>query len=386
MNISGRASATMPGSRGGRSLMGPAEQSGRTVAKPFWQTLRQGRVPARLVLTMTSQLATMLGAGCDLCAALEALARQQTHPPLKAIQAELFESVQAGEAFSQALAKHPKVFGRLYVTLVRAGETAGLMRGMLATLQLMLRNQMRVASSVRGALMYPCILLLVATGAVTVMTTFVLPRFAAIFRTSNAVLPLPTVVMLAVSEFMGQHWMALLAGLVALIGLAIWGLSRPVVKPYTHAWVLKIPLLGKTLQISYVVRSIQMLGTLVKSGLPLADVLVLAGEMMPNMYYRQFFEQVREHIGEGKPLSPDFEKTTLFPPMVGQMISVGEQTGTLGAVCIEVTSYLEEELQERIKMLTTAIEPIIIVGLGGVVGFIAMSVILPMFRIGSAMH
>jgi len=234
--------------------------------------------------------------------------------------------------------------------------------------------------------MYPCILLLVATGAVTVMTTFVLPRFAAIFRTSNAVLPLPTVVMLAVSEFMGQHWMALLAGLVALIGLAIWGLSRPVVKPYTHAWVLKIPLLGKTLQISYVVRSIQMLGTLVKSGLPLADVLVLAGEMMPNMYYRQFFEQVREHIGEGKPLSPDFEKTTLFPPMVGQMISVGEQTGTLGAVCIEVTSYLEEELQERIKMLTTAIEPIIIVGLGGVVGFIAMSVILPMFRIGSAMH
>jgi len=149
---------------------------------------------------------------------------------------------------------------------------------------------------------------------------------------------------------------------------------------------LKVPLLGQTLMLAYVCRSIQTLGMLVKSGLPLAESLVLTRDMMPNIYYWKFFDDVRSHIGEGKSLSADFEATSLFPPMVTQMMSVGEQTGTLSQVCLEIASFHEEELQERIKILTTALEPMIIVLLGGFVGFIAVSIILPMFKLSASVH
>jgi type IV pilus assembly protein PilC len=128
------------------------------------------------------------------------------------------------------------------------------------------------------------------------------------------------------------------------------------------------------------------MGMLIKAGLPLADALVLTRDMMPNIHYWRFFDQMRQHIAEGKQLSGDFDSTTLFPPMVTQMVSVGEQTGTLSTVCLEIASFHEEELQERIKVLTTALEPLIIVGLGGFVGFIAVSIILPMFKLSASVH
>jgi type IV pilus assembly protein PilC len=166
----------------------------------------------------------------------------------------------------------------------------------------------------------------------------------------------------------------------------IWILHHPAVRDIVHKYCLKIPLLGKTMMLAYVCRSIQTIGMLIKAGLPLAEALVLTRDMMPNVYYWRFYDQLRKHIGEGKTLTADFETTTLFPPMVTQMISVGEQTGTMSQVCLEIASFHEEELNERIKVLTTALEPMIIVLLGGFVGFIAVSVILPMFKLSSTVH
>jgi type IV pilus assembly protein PilC len=365
---------------------GPAHANGFAWAKGLQRKLTGEAVPQKLILIMTGQLAVMLTSGCDLCAGLEALAKQQAHPSLKKVLTDLHERVKQGQSFSQALGRHPHVFSDLYVTMVRAGESSGLLRHMLSALQLMIRNQMRVASSIRGALMYPVILLCVALTAVAVMTTFVLPRFANVFKASGVPLPPTTKIVIGASEFVAAHSVTLLLGIVSLVVFLLWLVHHPAVRDTVHKYLLKVPLLGRTLMLSYVCRSIQTLGMLIKAGLPLADALVLTRDMMPNVYYWRFFNKLRNHIGEGKQLSADFEATTLFPPMVTQMVGVGEQTGTLAAVCLEVATFHEEELQERIKVLTTALEPMIIVLLGGFVGFIAVSVILPMFKLSSAVH
>jgi type IV pilus assembly protein PilC len=365
---------------------GPVSKGGFAWAASVKRSLLGQAVSQKMLLVITSQLSVMLSSGCDLCAGLEALARQQQHPTLKKILVDLHDRVKQGQSFSQALARHPEVFSDLYVTMVKAGESAGLLKHMLQALQVMIRNQMRVVGSIRSALMYPCILMCVAVGAIAVMTTFVLPRFAAVFRASNVPLPATTKFVIGCSEFMAAHFMAIGLGLIIFAMGAIWLLHHPAARDTVHKVSLKIPLIGKTMMLAYVCRSIQTIGMLIKAGLPLADALVLTRDMMPNVYYWRFFDRLRSHIGEGKTLTADFEATALFPPMVCQMVAVGEQTGTMAQVCLEIASFHEEELSERIKVLTTALEPMIIVVLGGFVGFIAVSVILPMFKLSSAVH
>ena len=338
------------------------------------------------LLVVTSQLAVMLASGCDLVAGLDAISRQDSHKYLKSVTLDLRDMVRGGSSFSKALAKYPSVFNPLYVTMMRAGESAGLMKNMLQSLQMIIRSQMRIASSIRSALLYPSILISVAISAIVVMTTFVLPRFGAVFKASNVPLPLPTVIVLSSSEFVGAHWPWFIFGALGLVLSVIYTLRHPLVRPLTDAWILRVPLVGETIKLANVCRSIQTIGMLTKSGLPLAEALVLTRDMMANTHYWRFFDEILVHINEGKQLSPDFDRTTLFPAMAAQMIAVGEQTGTLPTVCLEVASFHEEEMQARIKVLTTAIEPIIIVFLGGFVGFIAVSVMLPMFKIASAVH
>jgi type IV pilus assembly protein PilC len=365
---------------------GPAPRHGFEFLLGIKRSLTGEAVSSKHLLVVTSQLAVMLASGCDLCAGLDAMAKQQAHPQLKKIMADLHDRVKQGQSFSSALAHYPEVFSDLYVTMVRAGESAGLLRQMLSALQIMIRNNIRIISSIRGALMYPIILMCVAIGAITVMTTFVLPRFAKVFRDSHVPLPPITSFVIGSAEILAHYFHWIILGVLALAAGTIYLLHHPAVRDWTHKWILKFPLLGLTLQLAYVCRSIQTLGMLVKSGLPLAEALVLTRDMMPNVYYWRFFDGLRAHISEGKSLSSDFEATTLFPPMVTQMMSVGEQTGTLANVSLEVASFHEEELQNRIKVMTTALEPLIIVLLGGFVGFIAVSIILPMFKLSSTVH
>ncbi len=364
----------------------PAAAAGSGPLAALGRQLTGKAVAPKHLLVITSQLAVMLASGCDLVAGLDAISRQDSHKYLKSVTLDLRDSVRNGSSFSKALSKYPNVFNPLYVTMMRAGETAGLMKSMLQSLQIIIRNQMRIGSSIRSALMYPCILMGVALSAIVVMTTFVLPRFAGVFKSSNVPLPLPTVIVLNTSEYVGAHWYWFLGGFIALALSIIYAVRHPVIKPMVDRWILKVPLLGPTIVLSNVCRSIQTIGMLTKSGLPLADTLVLTRDMMGNTHYWNFFNKLHTNISEGKQLSTDFDNSTLFPAMAAQMIAVGEQTGTLPAVCLEVASFHEEEMQNRIKVLTTAIEPIIIVMLGGFVGFIAVSVILPMFKIASAVH
>ena len=266
-----QASSLADGNVEGYTVAGPMRKSGFGWARSFKAQLTGEAVTSKQLLIITSQLSVMLAAGCDLCAGLEALSRQQAHPNLKRILGDLHSRVKQGQSFSVSLAHHPEVFSDLYVTMVRAGESAGLLRQMLAGLQVMIRNNIRIVTSIRSALMYPVILMCVAIGAITVMTTFVLPRFAGVFRASNVPLPPITAFVISASEFLAKYFAFLALGLVGLVIFTIWILHHPAVRDSAHKWILKFPMLGLTLQLAYVCRSIQTLGMLIKSGLPLAE-------------------------------------------------------------------------------------------------------------------
>ena len=233
--------ATGPKSKGGFAWLGSVKRS-----------LTGEAVSAKLLLVVTSQLSVMLAAGCDLCAGLDAMAKQQAHPQLKKVMADLHMRVKQGQSFSSALAHHPDVFSDLYVTMVRAGESGGLLRQMLSALQIMIRNNIRIVSSIRGALMYPVILMCVACGAILVMTTFVLPRFANVFRQSNVPLPPITKFVIGSSEFLAHNmiWLAFLM-IAGFVG-ALWLIRHPAVRNTVHKWTLKIPFIGETLRLAYV--------------------------------------------------------------------------------------------------------------------------------------
>ncbi len=242
---------------------GPAAKSGFAWAFALKRQLTGEAVSSKMLLIVTSQLAVMLAAGCDLCAGLEALAKQQAHPTLKKIMADLHSRVKQGQSFSQALSHHPQVFSDLYVTMVRAGESAGLLKHMLQALQIMIRNNIRIVSSIRGALMYPTILMGVAITAITVMTTFVLPRFAKVFQQSNMPLPPTTAFVIHSSEFLAHYFVFFIIGLISLGVGGIWLMHHPAFRDSVHKYTLKIPLIGKTLILAYVCRSIQTLGMLI---------------------------------------------------------------------------------------------------------------------------
>jgi type IV pilus assembly protein PilC len=267
--------------------------------------------------------------------------------------------------------------------MVRAGEQAGLLKHMLAGLQTLIRNTIRINGQVKSALMYPSILMGVAITAIVVMTTFVLPRFAQVFKASNTPLPPSTQFVLGMTEWIARNWYLILPSILAGLAALMWVIKLPTIRPTVHAWALRAPLIGKTLQLTYCCRAIQTLGLLAKSGLPLAEAITLTRDMMGNVHYWEFFEELHQQITEGKGVAQHFDTTTLFPPMVSQMITVGESSGSLASVCVEIANYHDEELQARIKVVTTALEPIIICMMGGFVGFIAVSVILPLFKLSS---
>ena len=305
-------SLSLPGEVPAQTRTGPVSRGGFAWLAAVKRHLMNQSISPKMLLIVTSQLAVMLSTGCDLCAGLSVLSKQQAHPDLKKVLADLHDRVKQGQSFSAALAHHPTVFSDLYVTMVRAGESSGLLKHMLDALQTMIRNNIRIVSSIRSALMYPIILMGVAICAITVMTTFVLPRFAKVFRDSHVPLPPITSFVVSGSETVAHYfvWMAL--GIVLLVVGFIWMLNHPSVRDTVHKWSLKMPMLGQTMILAYVCRSIQTLGMLVKSGLPLAEALVLTRDMMPNVHYWRFFDRLRRTSGRASRFRATLSRRSCF--------------------------------------------------------------------------
>lgn len=337
------------------------------------------------VYDFTNQLAVMISAGLNIRDAIGGIAEEVENPKFRKILFELRADVEAGRPFSAALAEHPKQFSPLYVNMIRAAELSGGLGGMLERVGDYLLQQLETRSMVRGAMIYPAIILVMAVTTVVFCLTFALPRFIALFAGKEALLPKPTVILMAMSGFLRTRWYIVIGVIAAVtVGLRYvirtsWG------RPRWDQLKMRLPILKRMLRALYIAQSLYAMGELVRAGAPMLDTLNITADICPNSLHRKMWQSVHDDVREGRKIAQSLRGTPLLPSAVVQMISAGEDSGTLGEVLNNVATFYSRQLQRAIKAVTAAIEPIMIIVMGAIVGFIAMSIILPVFRLSSAM-
>ena len=335
----------------------------------------------RDVQNFTSQLAVMIRAGISIRTAVEGIAEQTANPKFRVMLEQMKKDLEGGKQFSESLMRYPKVFSPLYINMVKASELSGGFARMLDRIATYLTQQIETRSMVVGAMIYPGIIGTMAVGTTIFLLTFVLPRFMVIFKGKESVLPLPTKLLLALSNFMVNYWYILL--MAAILG--IWGIFMMLRTTWGRLWFDKMkltaPLFKKMFRALYINRSLHTMGQLINAGVPMLDTLAITAEISGNSLYKRMWRAVYASVKQGKKISAPLQKSPLLPKAVVQMIGAGEESGKLGEVLDEVSDFYSRELKAAIKGVTAMIEPIMIVAMGSVVGFIAMSIILPIFKL-----
>jgi type IV pilus assembly protein PilC len=349
--------------------------------------LRKPKKPKlQAMVVFSRQFATMIDAGIPILRCLDILHSQTKDPALKNALDTVRKEVKAGTSLNEALEKHPLVFSTLYVNMVRAAEVGGILDQILDRLATFLEKDLEVRQKVKSAMMYPVMVLIFSFLVLVAIFMFVLPKFKEIFDQMNVEMPATTQFLFAASDFLVSFWWAL-AG--ALVGGLI-ALRRYVRTPkgrYQYDYLkLKVPLIGELVLKLAVARFARTFGTLVASGVPLMRTLEIVGETSGNAVLATAIEGTRASIREGQPLSAPFAATGLFPPMVIHMMDIGEESGRLSEMMVRIADFYEQEVDAAIKGLTSMIEPLLIVFLGGIVGFIAISIMMPMFKLVSAIQ
>ena len=337
----------------------------------------------RDVLNMTTQLAVMVRAGISLRAALEGIADQTENPRFREILTSIKQDVESGKQLSEALAKHPKLFGALYINMVRASEMSGSFSKMLERIAAYLSQQIETRQMVVGAMIYPGVIASLAVAVTIFLLTFVLPRFAAVFEGKESAMPGPTIFLMNLSEFMVQWWWAVVLGLIiAVIGFVMF------VRTEAGGWwfdsaKLKFPIFKRMFRALYISRSLHTMGELVNAGVPMLETLAITAQVSGNACYKGMWERVHAGVKQGDKIAEPLRDERLLPRNVVQMISAGEESGRLGEVMRDIAEFYAKELRGTIKAFTSMIEPVMIIIMGLVVGFIAMSIILPIFKMSS---
>lgn len=344
------------------------------------RALNAGKPNAKHVLDFTTQLAVMIRAGINLRSALDGIADQTQHAGMQKVLLQLKNDVEGGKQFSEAIAKHPKLFNPLYVNMVRASEMSGSFSRMLDRIAAYMNQQMETRRMVVGAAIYPAIIGTLAVGVTVFLLTFVLPRFAAVFAGKEDVLPWATTFLMGLSKFMVENWYVILGGVVVLGG-ALWAFLRTEVGGFwADKFKLTMPILSTMFRSLYISRSLQTMGQLINAGVPMLDTLAITGDISGNQMYKGLWKRVHASVKQGKKITAALQKDGTLPKSVVQMISAGEESGKLGEVLDEISQYYTKQLKDNIKAVTGMIEPIMIILMGTVVGFIAMAIILPIFK------
>jgi type IV pilus assembly protein PilC len=356
----------------------PASEGG---SDTFRLTPRGLRMSRRDLIQVATQLGIMVDTGVTITEALECIAAQAEKPNVKAIINDLSQSLQGGSDLSSALQKHPRAFPTLFIALVAASEKSGMMGRLLNRATAYLRDEYEIIRKVRGALTYPCIMLAFAINTTTFLLAFVLPKFTKIYAQKAAVLPLPTRILMALSDFLVHQWMWLVLGLAMIVAGLFFFLRTPTGARAFHFTQLRMPLLGKVFQQLHLSRGLRMVGTMAGAGVSLVDCVKTAHDLCPNGYFRDMWQEVSEQIQAGKQFSEPLFRSWLVPKSVCQMLSSAEKSGKLAQVMEQVASYAEQELKEKITEMTRYIEPIMIVVMGFIIGGVAMALMLPIFTI-----
>lgn len=344
------------------------------------RSLNAGRPTMKHVLDFTTQLAVMVRAGIGLRSALDAIAEQTEHAGFKKVIVGLKSDVESGRQFSDALTRHPKLFGPLYVNMVRASEMSGSFGKMLDRIAGYTAQQIETKRMVVGAMIYPGVIATMAVGVTVFLLTFVLPKFAKVFEGKEAVLPWSTKFLLGLSDFMTHHWIWVVAAALSLGTGAFFFLRSEFGSIWSDRFKLACPVLKRMFRSLYISRSLQTMGELINAGVPMLDTIAITGDIAGSRLYKRMWRDVYASVKEGKKITWTLSQNTLLPHAVVQMIGAGEESGKLGEVLDEVSVFYAKQLKDAIKAVTGMLEPIMIIVMGGIVGFIAMSIILPIFK------
>jgi len=332
------------------------------------------------VLDFTTQLAVMIRAGINLRMALDGIADQTDHKAFRRIIEQLKEDVESGKQFSEALAKHPKLFSPLYINMVRASEMSGSFSEMLVRIAGYIAQQIETLKMVIGASIYPGIIGGMAVTVTIFLMTFVLPKFYTVFEGKEDVLPWATNFLMMLSQVLRSQWPFLVGGLLVIAGV-FFAFSKTEIGAF---WIdrtkLTLPVLKGMFRSLYITRSLQTMGQLINAGVPMLDTLRITGDISGNKLFEGMWKKVHGSVKQGRKIAEPLQSSSLLPKSVVQMISAGEESGKLGEVLDEISVYYAQQLKDHIKMVTGMIEPIMIILMGSVVGFIAMAIILPIFK------
>jgi type IV pilus assembly protein PilC len=359
------------------------KEKGKGMGKEISIPGLQQKVTEKDIVIFTRQFATMIDAGLPLVQCLEILGSQSANPTFKKVIFDVKETVEAGSTFADAIKRHPKVFDELYVNLIAAGEVGGILDTILNRLAMYIEKAMKLKKKVKGAMVYPGVIVTVAVGVVTILMVWVIPIFAQMFSDMGGTLPVPTQIVMGISDWLVSHLFYLAAGLVGFIvgfnAFYRWPKGRVVFDNF----ILKIPVIGDLIRKISVARFTRTLGTMISSGVPILEALNICAKTSGNRTVEAAIMKVRTSISEGKSIAQPLQETNVFPNMVVQMIGVGESTGALDTMLNKIADFYDDEVDAAVEALTALMEPALMVFLGIVIGGLVISMYLPIFTMAA---
>ncbi len=345
-----------------------------------------GGVKPKVLTTFTRQLATLVDAGLPLLRGLRVLEKQERNANLKKILGELGLSIEGGSTFSEALAQHPKVFNKLFVNMVKAGELGGVLEVVLKRLAEFSEKAQKIKGKVKAALFYPVAVLIVAVGIMILLMCFVVPKFKDVFAGMNMKLPGFTLLVLGISEIIKNHILETLGAVIVFVIIFLLIINKTKIgRLLWDKFQLKMPALGPVISKVAISRFTRTLGTLVSSGVPILQALTIVKETAGNVVISNAIVKVHESVKEGETITAPLEASGVFPPMVVSMVDVGEQTGAMPEMLLKIADNYDEEVDNAVSAMTSLLEPIMIVFLAVIVGSIVIAMFLPLISMISNM-
>jgi len=351
-----------------------------------WLPARRTRLPAGELALLTRQLSALLGAGVQLVDALTALSDQAARASTKRMLSQVRERVREGSSLADAFAMHPHIFSDLYVGMVRAGEQAAALEAALDRLAEYNERQSEFVSRVRGALTYPIIMMCVGGAIMGFLVTYVVPQVATIFEQQHAALPLATQILIGFSNFMTTYWYLLLLFVAGLVGGIVTALATPRGRRLYDTWILKIPYIGNTLIRIICARFARTLATLLASGVQLLQALDAVKGVVTNVLMKDAVQKARDSIREGHGMGVMLAQSGLFPPLLIEMVKVGERSGDLERMLERVADNYEHEVTHSLSQMTTVLEPVMTVAMAAVIVFMMLAVLMPIFQLNQLMQ
>ncbi len=342
------------------------------------------KVGGKEMAIFTRQFATMIDAGLPLVQCLDILGMQQENPTFKKVILKIKEDVESGSTFADALSKHPKVFDSLFVNLVAAGEVGGMLDTILSRLADYIEKSMKLAKKIKGAMVYPSTILAVAVVVTVVLLVYVIPIFAKMFADFGQALPGPTQFVLGISDFTRKYFLLVIVFVFLLAAAFKWYYKRETGRRNVDRIMLRLPVVGSLLQRIAVARFSRTLGTMVSSGVPILESMDIVAKTAGNKIIEEAIFKARTSISEGKTIAEPLADSKVFPPMVTQMVAVGEATGALDAMLTKIADFYDDEVDAAVEAMTALLEPMLMVFLGVVIGGLVIAMYLPVFKLAGA--